>query len=86
MSDLIDITGLAARLESMDNKIGILVNNLEANNAKIFYNSTEVRAQLGGISKGVLYTLIKRDGLPYHRIGRVLKFRREEVEKWAEKQ
>jgi excisionase family DNA binding protein len=43
-------------------------------------------ADLLGYKQGYVSELVRRRGLPCHRIGRRMRFRRDEVEAWAEAQ
>lgn len=42
-------------------------------------------AEYLGISKDSVYTWIDKKGLPGHRIGRLWKFKRSEVDEWVHK-
>lgn len=43
-------------------------------------------AEYLGVKKGTLYRWIRERGLPAHRLGKLLRFRREEVDAWVERQ
>jgi excisionase family DNA binding protein len=40
-------------------------------------------AEYLGVSKDTIYTWIDARGMPAHRLGRLWKFRREEVDRWV---
>ena len=48
------------------------------------YLDAEQAAALLGVSRRSLPQLVRRDGLPVHRVGRLYRFRRDEVIGWLE--
>lgn len=49
------------------------------------YLDAERAAALLGVSRRSLPQLVRRDGLPVHRVGRLYRFRRDEVIAWLER-
>ncbi len=49
------------------------------------YVDAEQTAALLGVSRRSLPQLVRRDGLPVHRVGRLYRFRRDEVVAWLER-
>ena len=45
--------------------------------------SVEEISEYLGVSKDTVYTWINAKGMPAHRVGRLWKFRREEVDTWV---
>jgi excisionase family DNA binding protein len=37
-----------------------------------------------GLSKSTIYSWVAADRVPYHRLGRALRFRRKELERWLD--
>lgn len=51
-------------------------------NGRLLLTADEAAALLG-VSRKVLRELAERDGLPYIKVGRFMRFRRESLERWV---
>lgn len=48
---------------------------------RIMYSVDELAALIG-VSRGVIYKLVKKNEIPYTKIGERILFRRDSIEKW----
>lgn len=57
--------------------------NVKINDVERWYSLEEISIHLG-VSKDTIRSWIKKDTIPYHKVGRQYKFRISEVDAWIE--